>query len=98
MIPSILPPPTPFKVFVLSAGIFRVPFPRFLLAVIVGRSIRYFMWGILAVLYGELAREFLEENIHTVGLILVAILGLGILLLIAYRMLRGGAEPNEMVG
>ncbi|HLV01065.1 MAG TPA: VTT domain-containing protein [Acidobacteriota bacterium] len=70
VIPSILPPPTPFKVFVLAAGISGISYRRFFLAVLVGRSIRYFMWGILAVLYGELARQFLEDNIQLVGMIL----------------------------
>ena len=70
MVPSLLPPPTPFKIFVLAAGLFRVPFPEFLLAVGVGRSIRYFLWGILAVLYGELAAAFLAQNIYQVGIVL----------------------------
>ncbi len=70
LVPSLLPPPTPFKIFVLAAGLFKVPFPEFLLAVGIGRSIRYFLWGILAVLYGELASVFLAQNIHQVGIIL----------------------------
>jgi membrane protein YqaA with SNARE-associated domain len=70
IVPSILPPPTPFKIFVLSAGIFKVPFQRFFLAVVIGRSIRYFMWGILAVLYGATAKRILEENLREVGTVL----------------------------
>ncbi len=73
VIPSVLPPPTPFKIFVLSAGLFRLSFVKFLLSVAVGRSIRYFMWGILAVLYGELARAFLEHNLPIVGTELFAL-------------------------
>ena len=74
LVPCILPPPTPFKVFVLSAGVFRIPFTSFLLAVALGRSFRYFMWGILAVLYGQLAREFIEKNLPAVGLTLFLVL------------------------
>jgi membrane protein YqaA with SNARE-associated domain len=70
LVPSILPPPTPFKVFVLSAGVFKVPFVQFLIAVLVGRSIRYFLWGILAVLYGEWAKQVLQGSLHTVGAVL----------------------------
>lgn len=69
-VPSILPPPTPFKIFVLSAGLFRIPFERFIFAVALGRTIRYSMWGILAVLYGDLARHFLERNLPVVGTVL----------------------------
>lgn len=71
LVPSILPPPTPFKIFVLSAGLFRVPFPRFFLSVVIGRSIRYFMWGILAVLYGEVVKVYIEENLPVVGAVLL---------------------------
>ncbi|MEE2822477.1 MAG: VTT domain-containing protein [Acidobacteriota bacterium] len=74
LIPSILPPPTPFKIFVLSAGLFRVPFSKFLLSVVVGRSIRYFTWGILAVLYGEVIKRFIEGNLRVVGTVIFACL------------------------
>ena len=70
VVPSIMPPPMPFKIFVLSAGFFGLPFLKFLIAVTLGRSIRYFMWGILAVVYGQLVKEFLENNLHTLGLVL----------------------------
>ena len=70
VVPSIMPPPMPFKIFVLSAGFFRLPFLKFIMAVTLGRSIRYFTWGILAVVYGQLAKEFLERNVHTVGVLL----------------------------
>src|SRR5262245_19168390 len=42
IVPSILPPPTPFKIFVLSAGTFGMSWPRFILAALIGRSVRYF--------------------------------------------------------
>jgi membrane protein YqaA with SNARE-associated domain len=88
VVPSILPPPTPFKIFVLSAGIFRLPFSKFLIAVLAGRSIRYFMWGILAVLYGEAVRIFIVQNLHMAGLIMAAVLILGISLFIFLRTRR----------
>ncbi len=55
IIPSLLPPPTPFKVFVLSAGTFGISWPKFLTAVVIGRGIRYFSEGILAGIYGPAA-------------------------------------------
>ena len=93
LVPSVLPPPTPFKVFVFSAGLFQLPFPRFLTAVAVGRTIRYLMWGILAVLYGEWARRMLEENMQTVGIVL---LGLFVLAAVTLLVLRSGkSSPTE---
>ena len=70
LVPAVLPPPTPFKIFVLSAGLFRIPLGRFIVLVSLGRSIRYFMWGILAVLYGEAAKQIVQEEMKTVGVIL----------------------------
>jgi len=46
VVPSLLPPPTPFKIFVLSAGAFGISWPKFLTAVVIGRGIRYFSEGI----------------------------------------------------
>jgi membrane protein YqaA with SNARE-associated domain len=80
LVPSLLPPPTPFKIFVLSAGAFGVPTGRFTFAVIAGRSIRYFGQGILAVAYGEAAIDYVRANAGRVGIgisiaILVVVLG-----------------------
>src|SRR5262245_19723594 len=68
IVPSLLPPPTPFKVFVLSAGTFGISWPKFLTAVIVGRGIRYFLEGILAVMYGQQVIEFVQKNYGKIGL------------------------------
>ncbi len=93
MIPSILPPPTPFKIFVLSSGVFQLPFPKFLALVFVGRSIRYFMWGILGVLYGQDAKLFLQHHIETVGIALFALL-LGIIA--SYFLLRRRTRKKSL--
>ncbi|HYR83011.1 MAG TPA: VTT domain-containing protein [Terriglobia bacterium] len=68
IIPSLLPPPTPFKIFVLSAGAFGISWPKFIAAVVVGRGIRYFSEGILAVIYGPAAIEFVGKNYGMIGL------------------------------
>jgi len=68
IIPSLLPPPTPFKIFVLSAGAFGISWPKFIAAVVVGRGIRYFSDGILAVIYGPAAIEFVRQNYGMIGL------------------------------
>jgi len=68
IIPSLLPPPTPFKIFVLSAGAFGISWPKFIAAVVVGRGIRYFSEGILAVIYGPAAIEFVRQNYGMIGL------------------------------
>jgi membrane protein YqaA with SNARE-associated domain len=62
LIPSLLPPPTPFKVFVLLAGVARIRVTQFALAIAIGRGVRYFGEGLLAIWYGERAITFLREN------------------------------------
>jgi membrane protein DedA with SNARE-associated domain len=78
VIPSILPPPTPFKIFVLSAGVFRLRAGQFITAVAVGRTIRYSMWGILAVLYGNSVKVYMQNNLRLAGTVLLAVLLLAI--------------------
>jgi membrane protein DedA with SNARE-associated domain len=78
LIPSILPPPMPFKIFVLSAGVFRLKTWEFFTAVLIGRTIRYSMWGILAVLYGDSVMQFMQHNLKTIGLVLFGVCALAI--------------------
>src|SRR2546428_9282020 len=68
IVPSLLPPPTPFKIFVLSAGTFGISWPKFLTAVVIGRGIRYFTEAILSVMYGPAATQFVQKNSGKVGL------------------------------
>jgi membrane protein YqaA with SNARE-associated domain len=68
IVPSLLPPPTPFKLFVLLAGAAEVSPWKFGAAIAVGRGIRYFGQGYLAVLYGEAAIKLVQEHGTLVGL------------------------------
>lgn len=76
-VPSLLPPPFPFKPFVLVAGVARVKPFDFLAAVAIGRGIRYFGEALLAYWYGERAGTFIQENARPVSLALAAVLLLG---------------------
>jgi membrane protein YqaA with SNARE-associated domain len=68
VVPSLLPPPVPFKVFVLMAGAASVSPLQFGAAVVIGRGIRYFGQGYLAVLYGEQAAEFMKKYGAEIGI------------------------------
>jgi membrane protein YqaA with SNARE-associated domain len=81
IVPSLLPPPTPFKLFVLSAGTFGISWPKFLTAVVIGRSIRYFLEGILAVMYGPLAIQFIQKNYGKIGLAFAIVIVLSALVI-----------------
>ncbi|HEX8852267.1 MAG TPA: VTT domain-containing protein, partial [Pyrinomonadaceae bacterium] len=73
LVASLLPPPFPFKLFVVTAGVFRLNVVRFALAVAVGRAARFFLEGWVAVTYGERAQQFLADNFAWIGLTLVAV-------------------------
>jgi membrane protein YqaA with SNARE-associated domain len=73
IVPSLLPPPVPFKLFVLLAGAARVSPLKFGAAVLVGRGIRYFGQGYLAVRYGERAAAIVQAHGTAVGLGLAAL-------------------------
>lgn len=68
VVPALLPPPVPFKVFVLLAGAAAVSPIRFAIAVGIGRGIRYFGQGYLAVRYGEQAAEFMRAHGTAIGI------------------------------
>ena len=80
IIPSLLPPPFPFKPFVLAAGVAGIPPVDFLFAVAVGRGTRYYGEGLLAFFYGEQATQFITRNAGPVSIVLAAVIlagGLG---------------------
>jgi len=99
LIPSILPPPLPFKIFVLSAGVFRLNVLSFLIAVVIGRSIRYSIWGVLAVLYGNPVKRFMQENLKEVGIALFAafvVIGVLIVIYCARRLKIAKIEKKQL--
>jgi len=73
-LPAILPPPVPFKPFILAEGVFQVPLRTFVLALLLGRGLRYFIEGILAVRYGNTIFLYMIAHKAAVGLAALAIL------------------------
>jgi len=91
IVPALLPPPAPFKIFVLMGGVANIPLPTFIWAIALGRGVRYFGEGILAVMYGKQALEYIHENGRTVGL------ALGVLVLAggaAYYLWKRRLQPT----
>lgn len=88
MIPSMLPPPMPFKPFVLLAGAAGISTSRFIMAVGLGRGIRYFGEGLLAVWYGDAALQFLETNGKIISLGLTAVLVVGLVGYVLWQKAR----------
>jgi len=78
LIPCLLPPPAPFKIFILLAGAAGISVSRFVLAIAVGRTLRYFAEGFLAVRYGDRAIEYVHANGRTASLALVGVICAGL--------------------
>jgi len=74
LVASVMPPPFPFKVFVISAGVFRFNLIRFTIAIFAGRLFRFLLEGYLAVRYGVQAKEVLAREYPWIALGLVIVI------------------------
>jgi uncharacterized membrane protein YdjX (TVP38/TMEM64 family) len=83
-VPALLPPPFPFKAFVLSAGVFRLKTFRFIVAIFSGRLLRFLIEGWLAVKFGEEARSLIAQH----GLKVLVALAVVVLISVAWRWSR----------
>ena len=77
IVPALLPPPAPFKIFVLLAGVVGFSPLNFAVSVAVARGVRYFGEGLLAVWYGDLVIEYIRSHgpLISLGLVVTVILG-----------------------
>lgn len=75
LVTALLPPPNPFKVFVVAAGALEMPMRSFVLGLLVARAIRYFGEGFLAVRYGDQASDYLmTHKLEVSGMTLLVVL------------------------
>ena len=89
LIASILPPPFPFKLFVITSGVFRLNIWRFAFAVAVGRALRFLLEGYLAVHYGDQADVLFKQYFPWIGLGLALLI---LLLLVGRKLWRKKAK------
>lgn len=88
LVPSLLPPPAPFKVFVLLAGVVQVPLWQFVTAIGLGRGVRYVAEGLLARWYGKQALTFVDQNLRPISLAVAGLLIVGALAYAFFRQRR----------
>jgi membrane protein YqaA with SNARE-associated domain len=94
LVASLLPPPFPFKLFVVSAGVFRFSVTRFLIAIIVGRGFRFLLEGYFAIRYGAQAKAVLAQYYPWIGL------GLAVLVVVVFvtrGLLKRRSAPTDEV-
>jgi len=84
LVAALAPPPTPFKFFVLGAGVFGMSWRSFALAIGIARTLRFLGEGYLAVRYGPQAAQFLNQHRVAFGIIsLITVLGFYLVVRIA---------------
>jgi len=97
-IPAVLPPPLPFKIFVATAGALEYPRWKFLLTVMIARSLRYYVEGVLAVFYGRRVLLFMKDNgLVIISIVATLLLVAGIIYLVVNwrRTTPAAVEPDE---
>jgi membrane protein YqaA with SNARE-associated domain len=91
LITALLPPPTPFKVFVIAAGALEMPVRTFILGLLAARALRFFGEGFLAIRYGDQAAQFLlTHKLEVAGIIFLVV----IILWLASRFAFGRPVPS----
>ena len=85
--------PVPYKVFVITAGAMDMSIRPLILASLLGRGVRMFLWAILAMFFGEAAIELLQTRGLVIGIAFgVVIVAAFILYLLLARMRRRAAN------
>jgi membrane protein YqaA with SNARE-associated domain len=95
MIPAILPPPAPFKLFVLMAGVAKVRPVQFVVAIGIARGARYFALGYLTIKYGRAAEELMRTRGRDVALWLAAAIAAAVLV---WWLVQRRNERREAAG
>jgi membrane protein YqaA with SNARE-associated domain len=90
LVPSLLPPPAPFKIFVLLAGVAHIDVRKFVLAIALGRGVRYLALGLLAIRYGDRALAYMHANALRVSLVAVGLLLAGFAGYLVWSRAAGG--------
>jgi membrane protein YqaA with SNARE-associated domain len=92
-VPATLPPPTPFKLFVFSAGVFEMKLPWFLGAIVCGRLVRFGLLALLTVIFGPQIVARVKDLVrhHPSVAVLLGIAALALLYLL-FRLLRAPAR------
>jgi membrane protein YqaA with SNARE-associated domain len=90
-VPSILPPPFPFKAFVIAEGVAQVPLRTFMVGVLVGRGLRYAVEGVFAIKYGQSVEGVMMN--HKALAIVVPLVLIGAFYVVTRWLLK--PEPAE---
>jgi membrane protein YqaA with SNARE-associated domain len=96
LVPSMLPPPTPWKAFVFAAGVFEMRVAPFMLAVFVGRLVRWLVLSLLVLKLGPRAVSVVGDLVrdHLVAFLSVLVLVFAAIGVWAFRKWRRTGEKQ----
>jgi membrane protein YqaA with SNARE-associated domain len=98
MFPAMLPPPTPFKLFVLAASAFEMRLSHFLAAIFAGRCVRFFVLAVVTIKFGpqfvEFAGDILRQHSHWVLLGVGVFVAIFLIVWMRKRRATGGEIPD----
>jgi membrane protein YqaA with SNARE-associated domain len=95
MFPGMLPPPTPFKIFVLGAAVFEMRFRDFLVAIFLGRFVRFLVLSTLVLWFGPQIVELFGDVVMKHWAWVIAAIGAGVLVWLVVRQRRAPAQPEH---
>jgi membrane protein YqaA with SNARE-associated domain len=96
MFPGMLPPPTPFKIFVLGAAVFEMRFRDFLVAIFLGRFVRFLVLSTLVLWFGPQIVELFGDVVMKHWAWVIAAIGAGVLVWLVVRQRRAApAQPEH---
>jgi membrane protein YqaA with SNARE-associated domain len=87
MFPGMLPPPMPFKIFVLAAAVFEMRFRDFLVAIFAGRFVRFLALSALVLWFGPQIVELFGTVVmrHWISVVVAIVAGICLWLMLRWR-------------
>ncbi len=95
MFPGMLPPPTPFKIFVLGAAVFEMRFRDFLVAIFLGRFVRFLVLSVLVLWFGPQIVELFGGVLKRHWIAVVGTFVFGVCVWLGLRLWRRAREVEQ---
>lgn len=84
MVPAMMPPPTPVKLFEFAAGVFEMKPLWFFSAIFVGKFVRFLIWAIITITYGPTILHSITHTLRVHHSLVLGVSGIVIVLLLVY--------------
>jgi membrane protein YqaA with SNARE-associated domain len=96
MIPAMMPPPMPIKLFEFAAGVFEMKPLLFAMAIFSGKFVQFLVCALITVFYGPEIAHTLRHTAHEHPAVLLGIVGVAVVVLLVFilRKIFGGRDPK----